>query len=203
MGKVTTGDPLPGRQSIWIAEKGPDLKMVDPHAAAIDIGSSMHMAAANPGATDTAVQAFGTRARDLHDPADWFRSCGVTSVATDSSGVFWIPAFEILEQHGCKVILVNAPLSLNAVHSIAGQWPYQKCAGSEDQCQRCWLRHLHSYGLLRGSFRPETQIATLRAYMRQRERPSLGVCRQTAAHICYLAGHRDAMAREGNMCPKH
>jgi|GEM_PF-2300027 len=89
MGKVTTSDPLLGRQSTWIAEKGPDLKMVNPHAVAIDIGSTMHMAAVNPGATDMPVRAFGTFTRDLHDLADWFRSCGVTSVVMDSTGVSW------------------------------------------------------------------------------------------------------------------
>lgn len=78
----------------------PDLKMVNPHAAAVDIGSTMHMAAVNPDSTDTPVRAFGTFTCDLHELAEWFRSCGVTSVAMESTGVYWIPAFEILEQHG-------------------------------------------------------------------------------------------------------
>jgi hypothetical protein len=78
----------------------PELKMVNPTAAAIDIGSTMHMAAVNPDACDTPVRAFGTFTQDLHDLADWFRSCGVTSVAMESTGVYWIPAFEVLEGHG-------------------------------------------------------------------------------------------------------
>ncbi len=86
----------------------PDLKMVNPRAAAIDIGSTMHMAAVNPDASDTPVRAFGTFTQDLHDLADWFKSCGVTSVAMESTGVYWIPAFEVLEGHGFDVILVNA-----------------------------------------------------------------------------------------------
>ena len=65
----------------------PDLKMVNPCAAAIDIGSTMHMAAVNPDSTDLPVRAFGTFTRDLHDLADWFRSCGVTSVAMESTAV--------------------------------------------------------------------------------------------------------------------
>lgn len=136
----------------------PDLKMVNPNAAAIDIGSTMHMAAVNPSSCDMSVRAFGTFTQDLHDLADWFRSCGVTSVAMESTGVYWIPAFEILEARGFEVILVNARYAKN----VPGRKTDVSDAG--------WLRQLHSYGLLRGSFRPEAEIATLRAYMRQRER---------------------------------
>lgn len=75
----------------------PDLKMVNPAAAAIDIGSTMHMAAVHPDACDTPVRSFGTFTQDLHDLADWFEACGVTSVAMESTGVYWIPAFEVLE----------------------------------------------------------------------------------------------------------
>ncbi|KRS16723.1 IS110 family transposase [Roseovarius indicus] len=75
----------------------PDLKMVNPAAAAIDIGSTMHMAAVNPSTCDMPVRAFGTFTQDLHALADWFLDCGVTSVAMESTGVYWIPAFEILE----------------------------------------------------------------------------------------------------------
>ena len=92
----------------------PDLKMVNPQAAAIDIGSTMHMAAVNPDADIIMpVRAFGTITQDLHDLADWFQSCGVTSVAMESTGVYWIPAFEILEAHGFEVILVNARYAKN------------------------------------------------------------------------------------------
>lgn len=145
MAKTSTGDH-------------PELKLVNPAAAAVDIGSTMHMAAVNPDSTDTPVRAFGTFTRDLHDLADWFRTCGVTSVAMESTGVYWIPAFEILEQHGFDVILVNARHAKN----VPGRKTDVSDAG--------WLRQLHSYGLLRGSFRPEAEIATLRAYMRQCER---------------------------------
>ena len=94
MTRIVTGGPLGSRQSNVIAEKGPELKMVNPTAAAIDIGSTMHMAAVNPDACDTPVRVFGTFSQDLHDLADWFRSCGVTSVAMESTGVYWILAFE-------------------------------------------------------------------------------------------------------------
>ena len=170
MTKIMTGGPLPGRQSNWIAEKGPDLKMVNPTAAAIDIGSTMHMAAVNPDACDTPVRAFGTFTQDLHDLADWLKSCGVTSVAMESTGVYWIPAFEVLEARGFNVILVNARYAKN----VPGRKTDVSDAG--------WLRQLHSYGLLRGSFRPEAEIATLRAYLRQRER----LVEYAAAHIQHM-----------------
>ena len=148
----------------------PELKMVNPTAAAIDIGSTMHMAAVNPDACDKPVRAFGTFTQDLHDLADWFRSCGVTSVAMESSGVYWIPAFEVLEGHGFKVILVNARYAKN----VPGRKTDVSDAG--------WLRQLHSYGLLRGSFRPAAEIAALRAYLRQRER----LVEYAAAHIQHM-----------------
>lgn len=91
----------------------PDLKMVNPNAAAIDIGSTMHMAAVNPDTDIMPVRAFGTFTQDLLDLADWFRSCGATSVAMESTGVYWIPAFEILEELGFEVILVNARYAKN------------------------------------------------------------------------------------------
>ncbi len=148
----------------------PDLKMVNPAAAAIDIGSTMHMAAVNPAACETPVKAFGTFTQDLHDLADWFKACGVTSVAMESTGVYWIPAFEVLEARGFEVILVNARYAKN----VPGRKTDVSDAG--------WLRQLHSYGLLRGSFRPDAEIATLRAYLRQRER----LVEYAAAHIQHM-----------------
>ncbi len=148
----------------------PDLKMVNPGAAAIDIGSTMHMAAVNPDSTDIPTRTFGTFTQDLHDLVAWFKSCGVTSVAMESTGVYWIPAFEILEAAGFNVILVNARYAKNV--------PGRKTDVSDAE----WLRQLHSYGLLRGSFRPDAEIATLRAYMRQRER----LVEHAAAHIQHM-----------------
>lgn len=148
----------------------PDLKMVNPAAAAIDIGSTMHMAAVNPDGTDIPVRAFGTFTCDLHDLAEWLRSCDVTSVAMESTGVYWIPVFEIFEQYGFDVILVNARYAKN----VPGR--------NTDVSDAGWLCQLHSYGLLRGSFRPEAEIATLRASMRQRER----LTEYAAAHIQHM-----------------
>ncbi|MDF0522687.1 transposase [Bradyrhizobium yuanmingense] len=91
----------------------PELKLVNVGAAAIDIGSKMHMAAVNPTCTDTPVRTFGTFTEDLHHLADWFKASGVTSVAMESTGVHWIPVYEILEQRGFEVILVNARYAKN------------------------------------------------------------------------------------------
>lgn len=157
MPKSTTGDH-------------PDLKMVNPDAAAIDIGATMHVAAVNPLNCDMPIRAFGTFTQDLHALADWFADRGVTSVAMESTGVYWIPAFEILEARGFEVILVNARYAKN----VPGRTTDVSDAG--------WLRQLHSYGLLRGSFRPDAEIATLRAYMRQRER----LTEYAAAHIQHM-----------------
>src|SRR5438045_3010695 len=148
----------------------PELKPVNVGAAAIDIGSTMHMAAVDPACADTPVRAFGTFTQDLHELADWFKVCGVTSVAMESTGVYWIPAYEILEQHGFEVILVNARYAKNV--------PGRKT----DVSDAAWLCQLHSYGLLRGSFRPDAEIATLRAYLRQRER----LVEYAAAHIQHM-----------------
>src|SRR5277367_5579761 len=112
----------------------------------------------------------GTFTQDLHDLADWFKACGVASVAMESTGVYWIPAYEILEQRGFEVILVNARYAKNV--------PGRKT----DVSDAAWLRQLHSYGLLRGSFRPDAEIATLRAYLRQRER----LVEYAAAHIQHM-----------------
>jgi transposase len=146
------------------------MAMVNPGAAAIDIGSTMHMAAINPSADDKPVRAFGTFTGDLHAMARWFEECGVTSVAMESTGVYWIPAYEVLEQHGFHVILVNARYAKNV--------PGRKT----DVNDAAWLQRLHSYGLLRGSFRPEAGVATLRAYLRQRER----LIQYAASHIQHM-----------------
>src|SRR5258707_129238 len=135
-----------------------DLSPIHPAAAAIDIGATMHVAAVGPDRDADPVRTFRTFTDDLHRLADWFARCGVKTVAMESTGVYWIPVFEILEQRGFEVILVNARYAKNV--------PGRKT----DVSDAAWLRQLHSYGLLRGSFRPDAEIATLRAYLRQRER---------------------------------
>ncbi len=100
----------------------PDLKQVNAGAAAIDIGSTMHMAAVNPEHSEVPVRSFGTFTQDLHELAEWFTACGVTSVAMESTGVYWIPAYEILEQHGFHVDRRRwrSSASLFSLNSITG-----------------------------------------------------------------------------------
>ena len=146
------------------------LPMVHPHAAAIDVGATMHMAAVGPDRTGEPVRSFGTFTADLHRLADWFEVCGVTSVVMESTGVYWIPVFEILQDRGLEVFLVNA--------RDAKQVPGRKTDVNDAQ----WLQRLHAYGLLRASFQPKAEIAELRAYLRQRER----LLEYAASHIQHM-----------------
>src|SRR4051812_15863660 len=113
------------------------------------------------------VRTFGTFTGDLHRLADWFEQCGVKRVAIESTGVYWIALYEILDQRGFEVVLVNA--------REAKQVPGRK----SDVSDAPWLQRLHEYGLLRASFRPKGETATLRSYLRQRER----LLEDAAAHI--------------------
>jgi transposase len=141
-----------------------------PDAAAIDIGAKMHVAAVAPDRDAEPVRSFGTFTGDLHRLADWLERCGVRTVAMESTGVYWIPVFEVLDQRGFDVVLVNAR---DAKHV-----PGRKTDVSDAQ----WLRQLHEYGLLRASFQPKGEIATLRAYLRQRER----LLDYAASHIQHM-----------------
>ena len=138
--------------------KSRELPLVHPAAAAIDIGATMHVAAVGPDRDQEPVRTFRTFTEDLHRLADWFAECGVKTVVMESTGVYWIPVFEILEQRGFEVMVVNAR---DAKHV-----PGRKTDVSDAE----WLQRLHEYGLLRPSFRPQAEIAGLRAYLRQRER---------------------------------
>ena len=147
-----------------------ELSPVHPHAAAIDIGATMHVAAVGPDYDEQPVRTFQTFTADLHRLADWFAQCGVKTVVMESTGVYWIPAYEILEQRGFSVMLVNAR---DAKHV-----PGRKTDVSDAQ----WLQRLHEYGLLRPSFRPQAEMAGLRAYLRHRER----LLDYAAAHIQHM-----------------
>ena len=130
---------------------------VNLHAAGVDIGSREHYACVPPEATNRNVRQFGTFTADLEAMADWFQECGVTSVAMEATGVYWIPLFQILERRGLEVILVNARQTKNV-------------AGRKSDVQDCqWIQRLHTYGLLQGSFRPEDAYCVVRTYLRYRD----------------------------------
>jgi len=137
------------------------------HAAGIDVGSRSHFVAVPDGTDEQSVREFLTFTDDLERLAEWLISCGVTTVAMESTGIYWIPVFEILEYHGLEVRLVNA----RHVKNVPGR--------KSDVLDCQWLQQLHTYGLLRGAFRPADQVCTLRAYVRQRST----LVRSASAHI--------------------
>jgi transposase len=134
----------------------PGLDVVHPHAAGIDVGNSTHYVAVRPDRDPTPVRRFDCFTADLHRLADWLQQCGVTTIAMQSTGVYWIPLYEILDARGLEVYLVNARHTKNL--------PGRKSDVQESQ----WLLKLHTYGLLRNSFHPAAEIRVLRTYWRQR-----------------------------------
>lgn len=146
------------------------LKVVHPNAAGLDIGSEEIWAAVSPERVTASVRKFDTFTADLHELADWLASCGVDTVAMESTGVYWIPVYEILEARGFQVSVVNARHLKNV-------------PGRKSDIQDCqWIQGLHSVGLLRGSFRPKGEIVALRAYLRHRA----GLIEHRAAHIQHM-----------------
>jgi transposase len=134
----------------------PGLEVVHPHAAGIDVGNSAHYVAVRPDRDPEPVRRFECFTADLHRLADWLESCGVQTVAMQSTGVYWIPLYEVLEERGFHVYLVNARHTKNL--------PGRKSDVQESQ----WLLKLHTYGLLNNSFQPPAGIRVLRTYWRQR-----------------------------------
>lgn len=131
--------------------------VVFPNAAGIDVGGSSHWVAVPADAAEASVREFGVMTDDLQALADWLLACGVDIVALESTGVYWIPLFEILEQRGLQVWLVDAR-----------QMKY--VPGRKSDVQDCqWLQRLMSYGLLRAAWRPAGEVCQLRAVARLRD----------------------------------
>jgi len=133
------------------------LEQINLYAAGIDIGSQMHYIAVPAELDDQPVRSYSCFTGDLKNMADWLVEIGINTVAMESTGIYWIPAYEILEEYGLEVLLVNA----RHVKNVSGR--------KSDVLDCQWLQQLHTYGLLQGAFRPPEQITSLRAYMRQRE----------------------------------
>jgi len=146
------------------------LKVIHPNAAGLDIGSDEIWAAVAPDRTAEPVRKFGTYTPDLQALAAWLIACGVDTVAMESTGVYWIPVYEILEAQGLAVYVVNA----RHVKNVPGR------KSDIQDCQ--WIQGLHSVGLLRGAFRPEAEIVALRAYLRHRAT----LIEYRAAHIQHM-----------------
>lgn len=145
------------RKKFQVTDLPEHLQQVNLNAAGVDIGSDRHVVAVPAGRDEVSVREFGAFTTDLHALADWLTKCGITTVAMESTGVYWIPLFEILEQRGFEVKLVDA----RQVKNVSGR--------KSDVLDCQWLQQLHTYGLLAGAFRPTDQVCVLRGYMRQRE----------------------------------
>jgi transposase len=149
------------RRSSTMMEKTMAMRKRDdevfPHAAGIDVGASSHWVAVPPHASDVPVREFGAMTADLNELADWLLGCGVEVVALESTGVYWIPVYEVLEQRGLAVWLVDA----RQVKYVPGR------KSDVQDCQ--WLQKLMRHGLLRGAFRPSAEVCAIRAVSRQRE----------------------------------
>lgn len=134
------------------------LQIINPNAAGIDIGSRSHYVCVPRDRDKEYVKRFGSFTGDLHEIADWLKQCRIKTIAMESTGVYWLPLYQILESRGFEVYLVNAKYVKNV-------------PGRKSDVQDCqWLQKLHSCGLLHSSFRPEDDICILRSYIRQRER---------------------------------
>ena len=126
------------------------------NAAGIDVGAASHFVAVPADRDEQPVREFAAFTGDLYRMADWLTACGIETVAMESTGVYWIPLFQVLEERGFEVKLVDA----RQLKRVPGR------KSDVVDCQ--WLQQLHTFGLLAGAFRPDDQICVLRSYMRQR-----------------------------------
>jgi transposase len=145
------------KQSRGGGEGAKALEVVKPKAAGIDIGASSHWVSVPPECDEQPVREFGCYTPDLESLVGWLQQCGIETVAMESTGVYWIALFELLESAGIEVILVNA----QHLKHVPGR--------KSDVLDCQWLRQLHSYGLLSASFRPAEVMCVLRSYIRQRD----------------------------------
>jgi len=122
------------------------LTITNPDAAGIDVGAQVHYAAVPEGRDQVSVRSFGAYTAQLDELVQWFKDCGIKTVAMESTGVYWIPLYQKLEEAGFEVLLVDAR---QAKHVPGRKSDVQDCQ---------WLQQLHTYGLLRAAFRPEDSI---------------------------------------------
>ena len=146
------------------------LQVTHPDAAGVDVGGASHYAAVRADADDEPVRQFNCFTAELHAMADWFEQCGVKIVAMESTGVYWIPPYEVLERRGLEVLLVNA----RHVKNVSGR--------KSDVLDCQWLQQLLTFGLLRGAFRPADHMCALRTLCRQRAR----LLRDQGRHVQHM-----------------
>lgn len=133
------------------------IDLVRPNAAGIDIASEVHYVSVPDDRDSQSVRKFGSFTEDLHKMAQWLKQCNIDTVAMESTGIYWVQPYLILEEYGFEVYLVNA----RHIKNVSGR------KSDVQDCQ--WIRQLHSYGLLNRSFQPESLTRELRAYMRHRK----------------------------------
>lgn len=138
------------------SKSGQSLKVVNPNAAGIDIGSRVHYVAVPEGRGTRAVESFGCVTAELERMARWLKACGIDTVAMEATGVYWKPVCAVLEDHGFEVILANP----REVKNTKGR--------KTDVQDSAWIQKLHSFGLLSASFRPDRETQPIRDYWRMR-----------------------------------
>jgi transposase len=153
------------------------MPVMRPDAAGIDIGATEIFVAVPADRAAENVRSFPTFTQDLYALADWLEQCGIKTVAMESTGVYWIPLFQILEDRGLEVCLVNA----RHVKNVPGR------RTDVSDCQ--WLQFLHSVGLLRASYRPEQEVCAIRALLRHRE----SLVQMAATHVNHMQKALDQM----------
>jgi len=146
------------------------LEQINLNAAGIDIGAEEIFVAVPKGRDAESVRSFPTFTVDLHRMADWLEVCGIETVAMESTGVYWIPLYEILEEQGFDVNLVNA----RHIKNVSGR--------KSDVLDCQWIQQLHTYGLLQPSFRPPEQICAIRSLVRHRDM----LIRYRSSHIQHM-----------------
>ena len=154
-----------------VAASAAPLSVINPDAAGIDVHSDMHMICVPADRDANPVRQFGANTADIQAIVAWLKECRVKTVALESTGVYWIPLFERLESEGFQVHLVEP-----------GQLSHCGARPKTDVLDAQWIQRLHSYGLLRGSFRPPDSVLALRAYWRQRQMQ----VRYAAAHVQHM-----------------
>jgi transposase len=152
--------------------KSAGLPVIHDRAAGIDIGARFHVVGVPPELCDQSVQTFQAFTGDIERMADWLVSIGIKTVAMESTGVYWVPVYEVLQSRGIDAIVANA----REARTVPGR--------KSDVNDAQWLQRLHACGLLRASFRPGPDIAALRSYLRLRER-----------HLDYAAAHIQHMQK--------
>jgi transposase len=161
---------IKGKNNRVRAPKLESLKQINPNAAGVDVGATELYVCVPEDRAPNPVRVFETFTCDLLKIAAWLKECGVTSVAMESTGIYWIPLYETLEAAGFEVRLVNAREAKNM-------------PGRKSDILDCqWIQQLHSYGLLTASFRPDKEIAAIRSLVRHRDRLIEG----RAVHIQHM-----------------